>query len=63
MGSAIVPEMKVDIKTGGHHSTELVNLKTHILGKKRETKMVRAQEFHMKICGATTQARLKRKGD
>jgi hypothetical protein len=42
MWGAIIPKMKIDIKHGRDDTPELVGRKTHILGKNREAKVVRA---------------------
>ena len=41
--------MKIDVKGGADHSAKLVNMKTNLFGEDRETKMIGAQKFHMKI--------------
>jgi hypothetical protein len=63
MRSAIIPEVKVDIKGSSDHSAKFVNFEANPFGENRETKMIVAQEFHMKIRGSTTQTRLQSQSD
>jgi hypothetical protein len=61
MGSAIVPEVEIHIKTRGNDTTKLIDVETNLFGENREPKMVGAKKFHMKIQSPTTQARLQSK--
>jgi hypothetical protein len=63
MRGAIIPEVKVDIKGSSDHSAKFVNFEANCFGENRETKMIVAQEFHMKIRGSTTQTRLQSQSD
>lgn len=58
MWCTIVPKVEVHIKVGGYDSSKLVDLKTDIFGEDRETEVVVAKKFHMKIQSSTTQTGL-----
>ena len=58
MRCTIVPKVEVIIKSFGDDPLKFINWKTDILGEHRETEVVVAQEFHVKIRGTTAQTRL-----
>jgi hypothetical protein len=63
MRSTLIPEVKVDIKGGSDYSAKFVDFESNSFGENRETKMIVAQKFHMKIRGSTTQTRLQSQSD
>jgi hypothetical protein len=51
MWSAVVPEMKIEIKARGDNTAQRVNVKAHNFARNRDPKMIGTQEFHMKTIG------------
>ena len=49
MRGAIVPEMKIHIKTRSCDVTESINMEPNLLGENQETEVVVAEKFDMKI--------------
>jgi hypothetical protein len=49
--------MEVDIKRGRDNTMKSIDLKAHVFRENRETEMIVAQKFHMKIRSFTTQTR------